>query len=134
MTNTTSRNYETAATPHDVVRIYSGYLNAGDVAGLMTMYDEDATFSPEPGTLARGTEEIRELITTMTDPPPAVEGVVTWVQQVGDYALILHDYTITADGPDSRPLEIKGRSADVVHRGVDGAWRFFIDCVWAGNG
>ncbi|WP_027505527.1 YybH family protein [Rhodococcus sp. UNC23MFCrub1.1] len=115
------------------MRIYSQYLNAGDVEGLMSMYDDDATFSPEFGTVARGTDEIRAVVTAMVDPPPSVKSNVTWVQQVGDHALVLNDYAITVVGPDGTSAETTGRSADVAHRGSDGGWRFFIDCVWAGS-
>ena len=55
------------------------------------------------------------------------------MQQVGDYALVLNDYTIGGTDPDGAPVETKGRSADVVHRGSDGGWRFLIDCLWAGT-
>lgn len=125
--------FETASTPAEVVRIYSAHLREGNVDGLMSMYDDGATFSPEPGKVARGKDEIREVLTAMTDPPPVVESNVSWIQETGDYALVLNDYAITVDGPDGSPMTMTGRSTDVVHRGADGAWRFFIDCVWGGN-
>jgi uncharacterized protein (TIGR02246 family) len=128
-----THTYEIATSPTEVVRIFSGLLQAGDVDGLMTMYDEEATFSPERGALATGPTEIRAVLTAMTDPPPQVESTVTWVQQVGDHALVLNDYSIRSVGPDGGPVQITGRSADVVHRGADGGWRFLIDCVWGGT-
>jgi uncharacterized protein (TIGR02246 family) len=129
----TTDTYEIATTPAEVVRIYTGLLNAGDVEGLMTMYDKDATFSPEFGALVTGADQIREVVAALAATPPKAVSNVTWVQQVGDYALVLNDYTIEGTGPDGAPVETKGRSADVVHRDSDGAWRFLIDCLWAGT-
>ncbi|MEZ4519347.1 MAG: nuclear transport factor 2 family protein [Chloroflexota bacterium] len=47
--------------PTELVQLYFDYHNAGDVAGVMTLYDEDAVFEMVGNYVRRGTKELREM-------------------------------------------------------------------------
>ena len=122
-----------ATTPVELVAIFNERMNAGDVEALLNFYDDEGTFSPEPGVVVSGKENIREALMGFIRMQPTVVGNVIWVQQVGDTALVLNDWTITSPQPNGESATMTGRSTDVVRRGGDGGWRFYIDCVWGGR-
>jgi len=122
-----------AKSPAELVALFNERMNAGDVDALLDYYDDDGSFSPEEGVLVTGKEAIREALLGFIAMQPTVIGNVKWVQQVGDVALILNDWTINGRQPDGEVVNLTGRSTDVVRRGEDGGWRFYIDCVWGGR-
>ncbi len=122
-----------ATTPEETVTLFTALLNEADIEGMMEFYDEEATFSPQEGALVSGAADIREALEGFTAMQPVVTCKVVWVQQVGDLALVLNDHTLEGRLPDGEVLKMQGRSTDVVRRGADGGWRFFIDCVWGGG-
>lgn len=122
-----------AKSPAELVALFNERMNAGDVDALLDYYDDDGSFSPEEGVLVTGKDAIREALLGFIAMQPTVVGNVKWVQQVGDVALILNDWTIHGRQPDGEVVNLTGRSTDVVRRGEDGGWRFYIDCVWGGR-
>lgn len=131
--STTPRTPMIATSPAELVALFNERMNAGDVEALLNFYDDEGTFSPEPGVVVSGKENIREALMGFITMQPTVVGNVIWVQQVGDTALVLNDWTITSRQPDGESATMTGRSTDVVRRGEDGGWRFYIDCVWGGR-
>ena len=122
-----------AKSPAELVALFNERMNAGDIEALLNFYDDDGTFSPEEGVLVTGKEAIREALLGFISLQATVVGNVKWVQQVGNIALVLNDWTINGRQPDGEPLSMAGRSTDVVRLGEDGGWRFYIDCVWGGR-
>ena len=129
----TQRTPVIATSPEELVALFNERMNAGDVEALLHYYDDDGTFSPEPGVVVAGKTAIREALMGFITMQPTVAGNVKWVQQVGSFALVLNDWSITTRQPDGKDVSVTGRSTDVVRRGEDGGWRFYIDCVWGGS-
>ena len=50
----TVMNGTATATPRAVLAAIVAGINSGDVDGLMSLYESDAAFATEPGTLAAG--------------------------------------------------------------------------------
>src|SRR6266508_4193149 len=51
-----------ATTPEQIHRMFETAFNDNDLDGLMALYEPDAVLVPQPGSVARGTEEVREAL------------------------------------------------------------------------
>lgn len=93
----------------------------------MALYEPGAAFVAEPGKVVTGLEAIREVIGAFIATKPQIDIEVEQVIQSGDVALLHARYTLKGTGPDGKPTEMSGRSAEVVRWQADGSWRFIID-------
>jgi ketosteroid isomerase-like protein len=105
-----------AVEPEDLERLCVERVNAGDVEGLVALYEPDAAMAVQPGRVAVGSEAIRQVFKdfvasraklTLGDQQPSL--------RVGDLAL---GSTRLLDG---------GVTAEVARRQPDGTWRWVID-------
>ena len=120
--------------PEEVIRSFSESLSQGDVDAMVSLYEEDATFTPEPGRAVSGREAIREALEGFVAMSPRMEGSIGKVLVAGETALVTNHWTLRGVGPDGSPVELAGTSADVLRRRPDGAWRIAIDDPWGGEG
>lgn len=117
----------TPTTPAATVERFSALLGEGRVDGLMALYDEDATFVPEPGRVVRGRDAIREELEQLAALRPRMSGRVERVLEAGDTALVAYRWRMQATAPDGSAIEQGGLSADVLRRRPDGSWGVVID-------
>ena len=106
-----------AERPEDLTRLFVERVNAGDVEGLLDLYDPEAAMAFPPGQLTVGHDALRRLFEQMVASRPAFgaeEPLTTLV--VGDLAL-------TA----TRARDEAGARAQVARRGADGTWRRVLD-------
>ncbi len=108
--------------PEFATRILVEYLNAGDIDGVIDLYEEEAVFVDLDGAVA-GLVDIRSAHRTFLD-----SGLVLTlndsVAYVADNIALVHwSWTVTQrDGPSA-----DGVSAEVLRRQADGSWKFIID-------
>jgi ketosteroid isomerase-like protein len=107
-----------AAEPEDLSRFFLERANAGDVEGLVALYEPGAVLAFPPGQLSIGSEAIREAYEKLLagrptfsagDQPPAIRN------DTGDLALT------------STRLPGRGATAEVARRQPDGTWLWIID-------
>jgi uncharacterized protein (TIGR02246 family) len=122
---------EMTETPEDVIRGFAERLNEGDVDGALRLYEREATFVAEPGTVVRGTDQIRGALGRLAALRPTLTGEIADVREAGDLALVTNRWSLSGEGPEG-PVEMSGTSADVVRRQRDGSWRVVIDDPWGG--
>lgn len=105
-----------AVGPQDLERLFVERVNAGDVEGLVALYEPDAVMAFSSGNVAAGRQAIRQVFKdfvasgvklTLGDQQPTL--------RVGDLAL---GSTRLVDG---------GVTAEVARRQTDGTWRWVID-------
>ena len=105
-----------AVEPEDLERLFVARVNAGDVEGLVELYEPDAVMAFPPRNVATGSEAIRHVFKefvasgvklTLGDQQPAL--------RVGELAL------------GSTRLVDAGVTAEVARRQPDGTWRWVID-------
>ena len=108
--------HEPAAEPNDLERYFVERANAGDVDGLVALYETNAVIDPGGGRLAVGHEEIRALLTDFLADSP----------QLGPSdqapALISGDIALT-----SSRLSDGDVTAEVARRQPDGNWLWVVD-------
>jgi uncharacterized protein (TIGR02246 family) len=118
------------ATPEQVLASIVAGINSGDLEKLMPLYESEAAFATEPGTLAHGAAGIGEALNGFIAMNGTLDIQVTRVLEVGDLALVIGVWSFDGTGPDGEPVHLAARNADVLRRQTDGTWRFVIDNPW----
>jgi uncharacterized protein (TIGR02246 family) len=118
------------ATPESVLATIVEGINAGDLERLLPLYESEAAFATQPGSLAHGALGIREALTGFIAMDGTLDLEVTRVLEVDDLALVTGVWSFDGTGPDGEPVHIEAQNADVLRRQPDGSWRFVIDNPW----
>lgn len=104
-----------AASPEDLVRLFAERANAGDVEGLVDLYETEATLAAGER-LSRGRTAIRQFYDTLLERKKAFTGAKVMQKIEGsDLAMTI------AQAPGG------GLSLEVARRQRDGTWRWVID-------
>jgi uncharacterized protein (TIGR02246 family) len=106
---------------------FSEYVHARKLDELMALYEGGAVFAPQPGVVHVGTDAIRSALAQMLELAPRMQTRIASVHVAADTALVVVDWTLQGVAPDGSAVTQGGRSADVLRRGADGAWRVLID-------
>jgi uncharacterized protein (TIGR02246 family) len=119
-----------ATTPEQIHRLFEEAFNAGDLDGLMELYEPDAALIAQPGSVAHGGEQARAALQGFL----ALKGHITLdtklVVTVGDLAYLANTWSLSGTGPDGNPVILGATTAEVARRQPDGSWRYVIDNAW----
>ena len=117
-------------TPEQVLKSIVDGINTGNLDALMTLYEPDAGFAGQPGSLAHGLKGVRQGLAGFIAMKGTLDLKVTRVLQASDLALVVGMWSFTGTGPDGGAVKLTGHNADVLRRQADGSWRFVIDNPW----
>ena len=117
-------------TPEQVLGSIVDGINAGNLDSLMSLYEPDAAFATQPGSLAHGLPGVRQALAGFIAMKGTLDLKVTRVLEAGGLALVTGVWSFTGTGPDGKPVKLAATSADVLRRQADGSWRFVIDNPW----
>jgi len=117
-------------TPEQVLKAIVDGINAGNLDVLLSLYEPEAAFAPQPGSLAHGLAGIRESLAAFIAMKGTLDLQVTRVLEAGGLALVAGVWSFNGTGPDGAPVKLTGHNADVLRRQGDGSWRFVIDNPW----
>ena len=118
------------ATPVQVLESIVTGINSGNLESLLPLYENDAAFATQPGSLAPGAPGIREALNGFISMKGKLDLDVTRVLEVDDLALVIGEWSFNGTGPDGEPVQLEAKNADVLRRQTDGSWRFVIDNPW----
>ncbi len=119
-----------AATPEQVLDAIVDGINTGNLDALMPLYESEAAFATQPGSLAHGAHGIRDALAGFISLKGELDLEVTRVLEVDDLALVTGIWSFNGTGPDGEPVRLTASNADVLRRQTDGTWRFVIDNPW----
>ncbi len=113
--------------PEDMPASFERLFNAGDLEGLVGLYESKALFVDGEGKSYRGPAEIRGILTAFLtgNPKIALRGIYCQVQ--GDLALARVNWTLTGKDAAGQKTEVSGLSSELMRRQADGRWLFAID-------
>ena len=117
-------------TPEQVLASIVDGINAGNLDSLMSLYESQAAFAAQPGSLNHGLPGVREALAGFIAMKGTLDLKVTRVLEASDLALVTAVWSFTGTGPDGEPVKLAAKSADVLRRQADGSWRFVIDNPW----
>jgi uncharacterized protein (TIGR02246 family) len=117
-------------TPEQVLNAIVDGINTGNLGGLLSLYEPEAAFATQPGSLAHGLAGVRESLAAFLAMKGTLDLKVTRVLEAGGLALVAGVWSFTGTGPDGAPVKLTGHNADVLRRQGDGSWRFVIDNPW----
>jgi len=118
------------STPEQVLETIVTGINSGDLDSLMPLYESDAAFATEPGSLAPGASGISAALSGFISMNGTLDLDVTRVLEADDLALVVGVWSFDGTGPDGEPVRLEAKNADVLRRQPDGSWRFVIDNPW----
>ena len=116
-----------ARTPEEAHHLWAQAFSAGDLDGLVALYEPDAVLLPGSGQPVTGRSAIREALRGFLALEARFELRVQRALQADDLALLYSRWTLSATGPDGSDLKRGGQTSDVVRRQSDGTWLFVID-------
>jgi uncharacterized protein (TIGR02246 family) len=122
-----------ADSPEQVIELFTAAIIRGDVNDAIALYEPGATFAPQPGEEVTGLAAIRGALQQFAALNPRLHGEITKVLTAGEVALVRNRWQLEGTQPDGSPVEMRGHSADVLHRAPDGGWRILIDDPWGGG-
>jgi len=117
-------------TPEQVLKSIVDGINTGNLDALMTLYEPEAAFAAQPGSLKHGLSGVRESLAGFIAMKGTLDLKVKGVLEASDLALVTGEWSFTGTGPDGEPVKLTGHNADVLRRQLDGSWRFVIDNPW----
>jgi uncharacterized protein (TIGR02246 family) len=117
-------------TPEQVLKSIGDGINTGNLDSLMLLYEPEAAFATQPGTLTHGLAGVREALAGFIAMKGKLDLKVTRVLEASDLALVNAVWSFAGTGPDGEPVKLAAKSADVLRRQADGSWRFLIDNPW----
>ncbi len=117
-------------TPEQVLKSIVDGINTGNFDTLMALYEPEAAFAAQPGSLAHGFTGVREALAGFIAMKGKLDLKVTRVLEASDLALLTGVWSFIGTGPDGEPVKLAAKNADVLRRQADGSWRFVIDNPW----
>ena len=116
---------KTVRTPQEMHGVFKQYLEAGDLDGIMSLYEEGASMVTATGTVT-GLAAVRENLAPFFALKAKIDFQPALVAQSGDIALVHAAWTGTGTSPDGE-VAFSGITAEVVRKQADGTWKYLID-------
>ena len=112
----------------DVHPIYMKAFNSGDIDATVSCYESGGCFVAKSGRVARGTAELREVYRITFAGKPTIKVDIGKVIPAGeDLALIIGQWTSTAETSAGNTKVWSGTYADIVRKQLDGTWKLALD-------
>jgi len=101
-------------------------FNAGDLDGMLRLYEHGAVFLPEPGRPVAGSG-LRGALQEFIDLGVPVRVTVRHTARVGEIGLIVADWRLDGTRADGESVSMAGSASDVARLHPGHGWRFVID-------
>jgi enoyl-CoA hydratase len=113
-----------ASRPEQLQHLFAERANAGDLEGMVELYEPEATFTGPDGVSVTGSEAIRARLAELLALSPRIETLASETALAGDVALIANRWRMRLG---EAPSGFEGASREVARRQQDGSWLYAID-------
>jgi len=114
-----------AATAEQLGEVFMRLLAAGDLDGLVSLYELGATLVPAPDRPVTGTELIRDALGSLIRNRVSIKLVPRKIHVSGDIALVSNVATVIGTTPDRSAITT--HTTEILRRQPDGRWAYVLD-------
>ena len=111
-----------ARKPEEVHDLFTKFFNAGDLDALVSLYENDAVLTPQPGQVVKGAAGIRDALSNFLSVKGKFTMQLERAIEAEGVALLISKWTLSGGA-----VELAGTTSDVVRRQADGTWLVAID-------
>jgi ketosteroid isomerase-like protein len=113
--------------PEELPRMFAERANAGDIEGLIALYEDGATLVRADGVPASGAGELRKSLESLLAMTPRILARGSRAVRAGDIALMSSGFHMTLGPHTDDGSGFEGASTEVARRQPDGSWLYAID-------
>jgi enoyl-CoA hydratase len=113
--------------PMELPRLFAERASAGDLEGLIGLYEDGATLVGPDGVPAAGNQAIRERLQQLIAMTPRISSTRSRAMVVGDIALMSGDWQMRLGADEGAGTSFESSSTEVARRQHDGGWLYVID-------
>ena len=113
--------------PEDMNAALEAAFNAADRDALRELYLPESIFVTEPGKTVSGIDNILAAFDGFLEPGLPLELNLRRTYVAGDTAELISDWVIAGTDKDGNEVRMTGTAIDILRRGPDGNWYFWID-------
>ena len=113
--------------PAELPHLFAKRASAGDIEGLMALYEDRATLVGPDGVPAAGKQAIRERLQQLLAMTPRITPTHSRTMVVGDIALMSGDWQLRLENGEGGEASFESSSTEVARRQHDGGWLYVID-------
>ncbi len=117
----------TTSDPKDLHRVFAECVSAGDLEGVIALYEEGATLVGPDGAHATDGRAVRECLESLLAMAPQITPISSQALVVGDIALMSNRWRMTFGQNGDGHTGFEGSSTEVARRQPDGTWLYVID-------
>lgn len=112
--------------PQDWPHLFSERLHAGDLDGILALYEPDARFVAPSGEILFGHDQMRSILTRLIDTKTRMQGQVIKEVIAGGIAVLYTDFQGTMVDTSGKMVQIDSKAIEVLRRQPDGTWELLV--------
>jgi uncharacterized protein (TIGR02246 family) len=113
--------------PEQVVEMLDRAFNRGDLAAVLSFYEDEAVVVTEPGKMAGGTEELRSFFQQALKSGSSAKQLDMKVIEADGVALFISHWTLQTTSADHDLVSHTFTATTVFRKQPDGGWKILID-------
>lgn len=115
------------AKPEDMNPALEKAFNNADKDALRELYLPESVFVTEPGTAVTGIDNILDAFDVFLAPGLPLQLTMRHKYVAGDTAKLITDWVIEGTDKEGKHVRMTGIAIDILRKGPDGNWYFWID-------
>src|SRR5262245_54609348 len=112
--------------PEDWPRQFEEQLNAGDLDGVMALYEPEARFVTRTGETLIGHNAIRRVLAGLIEAKTQFRSRVVRIVIIGEIAQLYTDFEGTRKDDSGKTVRVYVKAIEVLRRQLDGGWKLIM--------